>query len=281
MTNKEFYVFDIDIRPLKQSSNRPYHLEQRMQFRKMQARLTAKAAELNRNAFLEERRTKLAKRYKTSRQLHEQHCQRAQNKEVLRRNQLSRLLESAEAKRHLLIFNQAKNCALTVKRAKEVARLHSLRIEKEQEHRRVELDLRINHSSQRRNQILRSIGRKFGSSSDQIPLTPIEATLIIQNWWRHMKFVPLINSFKRYKLTLEVARSLEFHVLAARLKSKPLLRAASYLLNRARTISSLYSNPGKYKNSIKIFMTAYLISAHPSEILGSTGKKSLVNLLYF
>lgn len=276
MSNQEPYAFDIDIKVLQHSSNRPFHLEQRMQFRKMQARLTAKAAELNRNAFLEERRTKLARRYRTSRQMHDQHCQRAQIQEKMKRCQLSRLLESAEAKRHLIISNQAKSCALAVKKAKEVARLHHLRIEKEREHRRVELERRINHSSQRRNQILRNIGRKFSPNAETVPLTPLEATLVIQSWWRKLKFLPLINSFKRYELTLEVSRRLEFPVLAVRLKSKPLLKAASLLLTRIRCISSLYSQPGKYLNSVKIFMTAYLISAHPSEILGETEEKGLV-----
>ncbi|KAI0244885.1 hypothetical protein L0F63_000113 [Massospora cicadina] len=209
MPNQEPYVFDIDIRALQHSSNRPFHLEQRMQFRKLQARLTVKAAELNRNAFLEERRKKLAKRYLTGRQLHDQHCQRAQIQKKLKRTQLSRLLESADAKRRLLISNQTKNCSLAVKRAKEVARLHNLRIEKERECRRVELELRINHSSQRRNQILRTTRRKFAPSSEQLSLTPLEATIIIQSWWRNLKFLPLINSFKRYELTFEVSRGPE------------------------------------------------------------------------
>ncbi|RUS25754.1 T-complex protein 11-domain-containing protein [Jimgerdemannia flammicorona] len=273
-----FYI--VDILPLRHTSGRPHHLEERFSTHDYAA-TTVDDARVKREAILEARRSKLAARASLARDVE------LRNRELTERKRyrLQNNLRVAERNRNGILERQRQQCRFAVEKAKEVARLQQIRRLAEKERQRSELERRLRITEQRRAKLLSVPKSKLlaNNSGDKV-ITHRKFrrdASVRHEQWRKKYLDPVVESFLRSGISLEMAARMGFPALVRHLKSPELIGITSRLLGRMHkyaakagdgTAAVVDVEVVKAAGASRVFLSAYMLTAHPREILSEVGE---------
>ncbi|RKO91646.1 hypothetical protein BDK51DRAFT_13089, partial [Blyttiomyces helicus] len=264
-----FYV--IDVPNLKHPAGKPRHLDARFSTRPdQQSNLSAR----RRADFLEDRRSKLARRTSHVRAVCAAHRLRETRDVTDKRTRIAETLETAERNRRSILEAQVRSCADAVAHAKEVARTHAMQSERARDARRATLEARLRETSVRRQRLLTTPRSRLLEpatwDSRQIIALSDEAALAIQQWWRRAKLSPVVREWAATEVSLDWAIRSPFDAIIMAMRNKVLINTASSLLRRL----AMLADPAvvsTWKNPARVFLSAYMIVAHPSELMPTVG----------
>ncbi|KAJ3277222.1 hypothetical protein HK104_003544 [Borealophlyctis nickersoniae] len=269
-TSSGFYV--IDVLSLKHPSGKPHHLEARLSSRSTRSSSLSKGL-ARRAAFLEDRRSKLARRTSHVRDVCAAHRRTANAPRGTQSIEtLSERLRSAERNRNTILERRGQSCAQQVARAKAVAKAQSQRDQESAATRRAALEQRLRATSARRQRLLtiprsRLLESHLWDEPENENVTT-EASITIQQWWRRSKMSPCVKNWSRFGLSLAKANEMSFERLVRLVKSDQLIRALGRILLR---VKKMVGGEVAWKNPSRVFLSAYMIVAHPNELMPNIG----------
>ncbi|KAI8824960.1 uncharacterized protein EV422DRAFT_487939, partial [Fimicolochytrium jonesii] len=265
--------FVIDILPLKQPAGKPHHLEARLRGRSTTPRASAFARH---TAFIEDRVRRLRRRTTHVKAVCAATRMRENGDTSAKRSRIDQDMQNAEQNRQAILEKQVKSCADTVAHAKEVARAQAERTALETAARKAALEQRLILTSLRRQRLLTTPRSRLLQESQaaweqgQVQMFTADAVVCIQSWWRKLKLEPSIKSFGRFKITLDRAMKMPFEELVGRIQSPSVIKAVAALLKRVQMMVPKTSMV--LKNPARVFLSAYMLAAHPEELMPSMGE---------
>lgn len=278
-----FYV--IDALSLKHPAGKPFHLEARLSSRSSKQKLNtilSKGA-ARRAAFLEDRRSKLARRTSHVRDV----CTAHKNKNAPtsvpdpRRSQsLVDRLQHAAQNRNTILERRGKTCAEAVAHAKEVARLQHLKVTEATAAKRAALEERLRVTATRRQRLLAiPRSRLLEPQTWDLHAVPTEAAITIQQWWRRAKLSPCVKSYLRFNISLEKAKAMPFPRLVKLVRSEALIKVTGRVMLRWKKMMVVEKGGAavNWKNPSRVFLSAYMIAAHPKELMPVIGAEEEVS----
>ncbi|KAJ3085810.1 hypothetical protein HK102_013808 [Quaeritorhiza haematococci] len=289
-TNSGFYV--VDVLALKHPAGKPFHLEARLSSRQKSHHVSSPHSPTSgvvihhsrnaarRAAFLEARRTKLARRDLHVRRVCAQHRQRVSGDSNAKLSRISKNLEAAEKNRLSILERQRQSAAQQVAHAKKVAELQHRKLEEETAAKREALEERLRHVMLRRQRLLsiprsRLLETELWSAEEVQDLETVrsESATVIQQWWRRSKLEPLMDNFSNLKISLAKAQSMPFERLVKQMQQETVIKTTARLLSRAKKM--LKNDDQKriqWKNASRVFLSAYMIATHPTSIMPTMGQ---------
>jgi len=269
-----FYV--IDILPLCQPSKKPFHLEKRMNDRSKPHSTRLLRSDARRAAFLEARRSKLACRFSHVREVLSRHKENLYQDCTMKRTHINETLETADKKRALLIQKQVENCAQVVQRAKEIAHTQQIKYQEDLERKKAELTERLRNTAWRRQRLLQTPRSKLlDNDALRLELESLidEAATTIHRWWRRQKMSRALKLFCKANISTQSVSTIPFSKLMRTIQNDRLIKITSALLFRAFRSTG---QKNSLKNPAKIFLSAFIIYGHPSEIIPDMGPEEMV-----
>lgn len=261
-------AFTIDVSPLIKPARKPRHLETRLRSKQV---VSAKyeSGYARYEAFLAARKHKLS--------MHTAHVhnavaslkrQRTQSKEI----KLSKIEETLQLANKNRLDRLAKAVAFhakEVKRAKQIARSQLKKSIESSATLAKEIDTRLRISASRRERLQtiprsRILDPQSWALQESLAVRD-EAAMTIQTWWRLKKFAPISRVYKKLGLSRRKLQQMSFEQATARIQSSVLIKAASFLIIRAKRITG---NKNKtWKNPARVLLSAYMLSLYPAETL--------------
>ena len=101
----------------------------------------------------------------------------------------------------------------------------------------------------------------------------LDSALVIQRAWRRATFARTIRAFRRHHMTLARAKRMDFPELVKQMQAEPIFKTSSRLLGKLRR---LMRERAEFPNPTRVFLTSFMIAAHPSETLPSMGANEMV-----
>lgn len=225
--------FVIAAETLSSPSPRPRHLESRLESRNP----LHYSAESNRNAFLEERRARLRQHLNRIDEVLERNQRRLDDEVSLKRDSLTQKLRDVE--RNRLKLHEQKH--LSAKRLRQ----------------------RTTSS------VADGAGEPPAAATNEKAKRE-EAASILQAVWRQQKYRQLVAEMSRRKLSLGSIKGLSFMDLVGKIQQPSTNKSMARFLLGIRAASA-ESSRIDFKNPARVFLSAYVIVSHPSEIIHSEG----------
>ncbi|KAJ3179608.1 hypothetical protein HDU87_002814 [Geranomyces variabilis] len=265
-----FYV--VDVLPLKQPAGKPFHLDARIRGRSTVPGSTAAARH---SAFIEERVHRLRRRTQHIKAARAATRSRDAAASSAKRVRITETLQVAERNRTRILERQVRACADAIAHVKEVAQTQAQRFEAVTAARKAALAERLASSSLRRQQLLTTPRSRLLESQSSDNLHTNDSIVTIQQWWRRSKVDPAIKTFEALRISLDKAIETPFGKLARTMQLPPVIKATARLLNRVQKMvppsSSSSSATAPLKNPARVFLSAYMLAAHPSELMPNMG----------
>ena len=270
---EQFFFVDAD--SLALPSRKPSNLEQRMSAR---TDLPDSLHQQRREAFLANRKTKLASRYSTIRRAVLNHKMQLDALHAQCRSRLGRILADAEAKRTEILLRRERECATKVAHAKHVAAAHFRRLAEENARKKAKLDSRLQFVAKRRQALLNVPRSRYLEENlcsleelEDLQDAKFEAALAIQQWWRRYKMSPLIGQYLKLTISLARAQKLVFDKLVKKIQLKSTIQTTASLFSYIKKMRLEKKSP-YWKAPSRTFLSAYMIAAHPEEVMPSPGE---------
>lgn len=274
-TDAGFYV--IDVLNLKQPAGKPFHVEARMRGRTT-VRTTSAVA--RHNAFIEDRVRRLRRRTSHVRAVCAATRMRKSGDTSAIRSRIAETLQLAERNRQIILERQVRSCAEAVAHAKEVARTQTERLAQITASRKAALDQRLRATALRRDRLLTIPRSRLlepqSWDEDDVRSVVTEGVVSVQKWWRKLKVEPCLKSFQRFHVSLDKAFKTPFENLVRTMQSPALIKAVNKLLIRLDKMA--VKRTVEWKNPARVFLSAYMLAAHPKELMPAMGQDEQVRL---
>ena len=272
---KQATSFVIDAASLLQSSGKPFHLHQRMNQKKR--RSSSPTAEARRQSILDERRQRLAQRMDQIKGAVGRQQEQARSEQANKRSTISANLSTAEKNRSELLRSQVAQCALAVRRAKEIAKRQSEQSRLEISKKRVELQERMVSSDVRRHMLMKIPRSKLlDETVVSVEMARIRfAAQRIQRWWRMKLFKPIVAQLVDAALDAGTMSTLSIEMLMAKIQDENTIKATSKFLLAVKK-ASLSLGRKRFKNPTKIFLSSYMIVYHTQEMMPEMNEEEQV-----
>ncbi|KAJ3333301.1 hypothetical protein HDU76_009627 [Blyttiomyces sp. JEL0837] len=231
--------------------------------------------ERSRRAFIEARRSKLARRNSHVRSVMASQRKQAGMDKAAGKRRIMDTLAAAERKRNGIIENQVRTVASKNVRAKEIAEAQQKKEAEEAAARRRALEARLSASESRRRAVAMTPRSRLLNSTEMAPQDSLEITsrrdqaaVQIQRWWRHAGLMPLLRAWFKTDFSLDQAKSLTFDKVIKVVQSKLVIRAAAAIISYWKRFGvQVGAKSIDWKNPSRVFLSAYLIVAHTQEIM--------------
>ncbi|KAI9207114.1 T-complex protein 11-domain-containing protein [Polychytrium aggregatum] len=278
MNQNSAAFWSLDASGLVQKSKKPHFVAERFESHglKSQAVFKTSTPASRRNAFLEARRLKLARRYSYIRDTLAQHHHRLRTKSMMRGIHLNESIAHAEQNRQTLIEEQVRKSREAVTHARKVAELQALRraIQAELLCKSLEDRLYITPGlSQRLKCIPRSRFVESGGQRPEYESVRLVAATAIQRKWRAAKLAAPIARLLESDLELYQVMRLAFDDVVKLIQADPLIKTVEELFARLRAMTrdrSHHDRP-EWKSPARIFLSSYMIAAHPKATMPNVG----------
>ncbi|TPX36381.1 hypothetical protein SmJEL517_g01451 [Synchytrium microbalum] len=151
---------------------------------------------------------------------------------------------------------------------------NSAKYAQEIEKKAVALEAKLRLSDQRRQKLVRTPRSRWISESNLFDREVVrgQAAKTLQSAWRKYKQAPSVKAFVKHGISLQHSSATSFDKLVKIVQSDALIKATTRLLMRLRKSRDV---PVSTKNMARVFLSSYMISAHPSEILTRMGSEEL------
>ncbi|KAJ3019403.1 hypothetical protein HKX48_002102 [Thoreauomyces humboldtii] len=265
-TNTGFFV--VDVLSLKQPAGKPFHVEARMARHPRSVSESSQASDRH-TAFIEDRVRRLKRRSSHVRAVGAATRKRESGDSSAKRARMTETLLTAERNRNSILERQVRICAEAVAHAKQVAKSQADRFASVTAARKAALDERLTITSLRRLRLLTTPRSRLAESRSSDQLHTTDSVVCIQQWWRKSKMGPALKIFAALNVTLDKAYETPFMQLVKNMQAPPLIKVVSRILLRLERMA-----PGprvSRKNPARVFLSAYMLAAHPSELMPSMG----------
>lgn len=190
---------------------------------------------------------------------------------------------AAQVTREKLLADITAKCEEEVRRAKRIA--EEIKEKKAAEHARLreEMTEKLADAERRRLLYQQTFRRPRTASLAVVEEKKVSKTVlkkpsrdaaarIIQRGWKSSQERSAINAFLALNLSIENVRAMSFEDVGELLSQESVIACTTKLL---RTLRLQDATPGSdcEKGSIRIFLSAFLIVAHPEQVLSSGGKQ--------
>ncbi|KAJ3417303.1 hypothetical protein HDV05_005759 [Chytridiales sp. JEL 0842] len=268
-----FYV--IDALALKQPAGKPFHLEQRLKSKRRRSNphgSTLHSHDRSNHAFMEARRNKLANRNSHVRTVMFNHRKEAHASETDKKKKLAETMAAAEQKRATILDSQVKNYASKVAKAKQVAAAQQRKESEDSMSRRRALEDRLRASETRRRYLLTVPRSRLLDPTELAEVERVavraDAARTIQRWYRNSTVAPLIKRWNTASLSVSKAEKMAFDKLVNVVQTKSVIHSAAGILGYLKTfVKTTDKKEVNWKNPSRVFLSAYIIIAHTSEIM--------------
>ncbi|KAI9140487.1 hypothetical protein BKA69DRAFT_1015626, partial [Paraphysoderma sedebokerense] len=264
MESKQSDFFFIDALHLSTSTAKPFHLERRLseKKRKCVASLLLQV-ESKREEIIQQRKSKYSARIDYVKEVAQRHRQK-QNKVTLEKQKsLDLSLKDAEENRKALLRRRRESCAEIVNGAKEIARNQHLKHRREVIKIKNRLEERFKTTEWRRQQLLK--GPRARNPEEVLRQ---QAVVVIQSWYRKLKFLPVLNDLKKVKLTVDHMSEKSFQQTIRVVQNKTVIKYMARFLGRAK---KSIANPPNFKTPARVFLSSFMIVNHTDEIMPEVG----------
>lgn len=184
---------------------------------------------------------------------------------------------AAKVAREKYLAQVAANCHEEVKRAKKIAEdarekkaAEHLRMKSEMEERLAEAEKRRVLLQHKKNTTLAPVEERITSISAWRMRNEAEATLFLQRAWRNRQRRRLVSELAILGLTREAVRAASFDDVGALLNQERILTCISSLLKLYR-IQKNGPIAEPEKAAVRMFLSAFLITSHPQQVLSQDG----------
>ncbi|KAJ3192758.1 hypothetical protein HK101_005994 [Irineochytrium annulatum] len=260
-------------------------------------------------AFIEARRQKLQRRHSHIKGVLAKHRHDLNQDDPVGREKIQEALEAAELNRKTILERQVKSCAIQVARAREIAAAQQKKEQEELLARRQALEDRLSASEARR-RAFRSTPRSRKLSANELvddgtvvhelPSLLNSAASLIQRWYRGKAAHAVVKEWDNLTtaghtkpaLSVKNAQAMSFEEFAGCIQSQVVIKGAGKVLALLEQLKSLAprkedaeqergrstkkqgakkEEPAAWKNANRIFLSAFIIVAHTSEIMPVLG----------
>lgn len=175
---------------------------------------------------------------------------------------------SKTAKRNAFLEARRKACADIVAKAKAIAHRHATRLQEETASKKAAIALKLSQSEARRTRLM-SVPRSklLDPASLKDPFE--DAAKNIQIWWRSVKVTKCARLYQKLGLSIASAKKMPFVKLVKLSQSDAIVRGVGRLLVRAKRLST--APVENWKAPTKVFLSSYMMVAHPEEIMSVIG----------
>lgn len=170
--------------------------------------------------------------------------------------------------------------AKQVAHAKEVAETQHRKLQEDAAARLVRLEARQKLVATRRQKLLtvprsRLLDLQSWSAEELENLQNVleDSAVILQQWWRKMMLLPSIVLYKSSGVTLAEAKAMNFDSLIKKMTDQVLINNATAFIQRIKKTSPTQL---KWKNPARVFLSAYMIAAHPAQTMPQMGTEEMV-----
>jgi hypothetical protein len=213
-------------------------------------------------------------------------------------NHLESQLQNASQRRSQLLAQKKKNCSERIERVRLVSRIQKRRGVLDRGVAQKRIDEKLRKSEIRRRNGLGVPGNT--SSTNTVGMKQDEAAYKIQQWYRHLKFKPLVNIYTKIGITRQKMKMMGYTTALNKVTNPSLLKLARFIVLRSRKMNGSSGfgmddkNSGKIgesrggrnsKNPGRLLLSAFLICCYPLETIGTltshltTLASTLVNIL--
>jgi hypothetical protein len=292
-SSSKVLYFEIDNQLLRKQSRRPHHIARRFDRSVGEDHSgttsgseddsdgfasTARAIS-NRQSLLAQRQEKLAKRNLIVREAGKAANVAKDQASAHHRKEMEETLASAAQNRRRIVAEKQRQCALVVRKAKEIARRAIRENKEELARRKAELEEKQRKTRWRRQQIAKLPRTQLLSHDSVQSVLRSGAALDIQAWWRSLKLEGLISQYKTLLskpsaqepsgimgiLNIEVLSAMDFHQAATTLQTPALIRTTSRMLLRLKKLA--VDPPSLGKTPARVFLTCFMLLTHCNSIV--------------
>lgn len=182
------------------------------------------------------------------------------------------------ARKAALLEARQKALAQSLARVRDIAHRHAVKVHAQIESKKSALEFKMAKSEARR-QVLMTVPRSKllfpeSMSEREIRVQLEQAARRIQIWWRGIKVSRVARMFLKLNLSLASAGQMPFPALVKKGQSEAVLKGVGRLLVRAKRLS--LEPVENWQAPTKVFMSAYMMVLHSSEVMPEIGPKEQV-----
>lgn len=257
INNHNMTSYEIDSTPLVRLSRPPKYVKQR--------RLSTPNYDVSarHDAILLARRTKLKARIAHVTQVMLNHRESLLLNSRYQLTKLSTNLTTAAKARQKRLDGRTLGYRMHIDRAKAIALKHRENIQKKQAELLRLLNERTSMTTTRRLSILSTNSRSRSRTRGVSDNVKNEKAVVIQRWYRMCKFKPISHIWQRIGISRIKSEGMSYGTLSGRIQVATIVKAATFLIVRAKRVSGL----GSVKNGARMLLSSFMLLRFRSEMM--------------